>query len=152
MSKTSMHVPLHVLIIHHSTSMKLFHSFSTDGQTAPPTLRLEHHSVISPPPFPFPSKKTANDSCSSLYVLFFTIHHIEHDKTSLQPALLFQSILQKALDYSSTTKCQQPWQFRAVLRAPDINEPFLFIICPHSPPLSSSAQCPNTTFSHNHIH
>ena len=77
----------------HPTSMKLFYSFSTDGQTALPTLQLEHHSVILPPPFPFPSNKTDTDSCSSLYVLFFTIHHIEHDKTSLQPALIFQSIL-----------------------------------------------------------
>ena len=34
MTQTSMHVPLHVLIIHHSPSRKDVHSISTEGQSA----------------------------------------------------------------------------------------------------------------------
>ena len=50
MTQTSMHVPLHVLIIHHSPSRKDVHSISTEGQSALPTPSLGWLNPSSPIP------------------------------------------------------------------------------------------------------
>ena len=97
---------------HHSSfTVKEGCAFHLNGgsKRPPDSLTWVVESVISHPPIPFPSKMTATlTHAATLHVLFFTIHHTEHDKTLLQPALLLQSISQTALHCSPTTKRPQP--------------------------------------------
>ena len=72
MTQTFMHVPLHVLIIHHSPSRKDVHSISMEGQSTLPTPSLGWLIQTSPTPNSFSIKWDRDTNAVSLHVFLFS--------------------------------------------------------------------------------